>query len=215
MLLLIKCVFVIVAFVAWILSQRWLGRRQPLADSQMIGDYFHEITGSFHSWIAAKEVRSRFLLISSSLVVDGLGLYLIYSAIFGDSLRPLLGLLIIFGLRQLNQVASVLPAPRGMIWKDPGFPSLFVTYGVSNDLFFSGHTALAVYGALELAALGGVWMSLLAVVIVVYEIATVLLLKAHWTMDIYAGAITALLIYQWVPSWAGGVDQWLLKLVAA
>ena len=30
---------------------------------------------------------------------------------------------------------------------DRFFPSLLVTYGVSNDMFFSGHTAMAVLGA--------------------------------------------------------------------
>ena len=42
-----------------------------------------------------------------------------------------------------------------MIWRNPGFPSLLVTYGTASDLFFSGHTAIAVYGALELAHWGG------------------------------------------------------------
>jgi hypothetical protein len=42
-----------------------------------------------------------------------------------------------------------------MIWRYPGVPSLLVTYGTSNDLFFSGHTALAVYGSIELAWWGG------------------------------------------------------------
>ena len=47
-----------------------------------------------------------------------------------------------------------MPAPPGIIWRHPGFPSLFVTYAVGNDFFFSGHTALAVFGAIQLASLG-------------------------------------------------------------
>ena len=38
-----------------------------------------------------------------------------------------------------------------MIWHDPGFPSFLVTYHVANDFFFSGHTAIAVFGAIELS----------------------------------------------------------------
>src|SRR3989442_6441970 len=42
-----------------------------------------------------------------------------------------------------------------MIWRRPGFPSLLVTYGTAGDLFFSGHTAIAVYGGVELVRLRG------------------------------------------------------------
>ena len=66
-----------------------------------------------------------------------------------------MGLLILFGLRQLCQGLCALPPPEGMIWRNPGFPSLLVTYGTATDLFFSGHTAIAVYGCLELAHWGG------------------------------------------------------------
>jgi hypothetical protein len=37
-----------------------------------------------------------------------------------------------------------------MIWRYPGFPSLLVPYVTSSDLFFFGHTAIAIYGFLEL-----------------------------------------------------------------
>ena len=79
-----------------------------------------------------------------------------------------------------------------MIWHYPGFPSLLVTYNVGNDFFFSGHTAIAVFGAIELAKLGKRWLTSLAVVIVIFEIAVVLVLRAHYTMDIFTGFIAAL-----------------------
>ena len=49
------------------------------------------------------------------------------------------------------QACVALPAPTDAIWHYPGFPSLLVTYGVANDYFFSGHTAIAVLAATELA----------------------------------------------------------------
>src|SRR5207249_2901381 len=80
------------------------------------------------------------------------GIVLLTWSVFGASVRPFVGLLVLFGLRQLTQVLCALPAPVGMIWpqEGPGFPSLLVTYGVANDFFFSGHTAIAVFGAIEL-----------------------------------------------------------------
>jgi len=70
--------------------------------------------------------------------------------LFGPSVRPFLGLVLLLGLRQIMQAICALPAPPNMIWHYPGFPSLLVTYNVGNDFFFSGHTAIAVFGGIEL-----------------------------------------------------------------
>jgi hypothetical protein len=91
-------------------------------------------------------------LIVSSAVIDAIGLFLLGSWIFGGSVRPFLGLLLLLGLRQMMQALCALPAPPDLLWHYPGFPSLFVTYNVSNDYFFSGHTGIAVLGAAELAS---------------------------------------------------------------
>ncbi len=89
----------------------------------------------------------------------------------GPSLRPLLGLLLLLALRQACQGLCALPTPPGMIWRDPGLPSLFVTYGTASDLFFSGHTAIAVYGGLELARYGGLALAALGASVAVLEMA--------------------------------------------
>jgi len=67
-----------------------------------------------------------------------------------------------------------------------------VTYHVANDFFFSGHTAIAVFGAIELSRLRRKWLTVFALVIVIFEIATVLVLRAHYTMDVFTGVIAAL-----------------------
>jgi membrane-associated phospholipid phosphatase len=87
-----------------------------------------------------------------------------------------------------------LPPPPGIIWRDPGFPSLFVTYGVGNDLFFSGHTALAVYGAMQLAALSIPALTIAGIVVAVLQIVAVIALRAHWTMDVIAGLAAAIAV---------------------
>ncbi len=120
----------------------------------------------------------------------------------------------LFVLRQLCQSLCVLPPPGGaanVIWFHPGVPSLLVTYEVSNDLFFSGHTALAVFGAIELGRLGRRWLPLAALVIV-FQIATVLVLWAHYTMDVYAGAITAVAMALIADRLAPACDRGLARL---
>jgi hypothetical protein len=78
-----------------------------------------------------------------------------------------------------------------MIWHDPGVPSLLVTYDVTTDFFFSGHTGLAVLGAVELARLGGRRWLYVGIAIVLLEATTVLVLRAHYTMDVFTGAVAA------------------------
>src|SRR5262249_40591030 len=120
---------------------------------------------------------------------------LLLSGIIGPSIRPFMGILIVFALRHTCQALTSLPPPVGIIWRNPGFPSIFVTYGVANDLFFSGHTALAVYGAMELALLGNGWFIAAAVAIVLFQIAAVLALRAHYTMDVFTGVLAALFAF--------------------
>jgi hypothetical protein len=86
-----------------------------------------------------------------------------------------------------------------MIWRYPGFPSILVTYGTATDLFFSGHTAIAVYGSIELARQGGPVLPALGLAVAVIEAATVLALRAHYTMDVFTAVVAAL----WV---AGAAD---------
>jgi len=94
----------------------------------------------------------------------------------------------------LSQFAVALPPPPGIIWRSPGFPSLFVTYGVGNDFFFSGHTALAVYGAMQLATLGIAWLTALGALVAVLQVVAVIALRAHWTADVIAGLAAAVAV---------------------
>lgn len=184
----------VIALVFWFLSQKWIGRRK-IQNSEMIFDLVHQKTESLNLYLQKNEKLAKFLLISSSFLIDVSGLYLLYEGIFGSSMKPLIGLIILFFFRQLNQVATALPIPRGMIWKDPQVPSIFVTYGVSNDLFFSGHTALITYTMLQILTLNQPLLSALFVAIFIYEVVVVLVLRAHWTLDVVTGALAAVCVF--------------------
>lgn len=194
--------------VAWFWTQSLIGKRA--FPEGRIGDALLDWTAPANRYLHANPRVADRLLILTSALIDLLGLFLIYQAIFGASVRPFVGLLILFGLRQLCQGLCALPPPEGMIWRSPGVPSLLVTYGTANDLFFSGHTALAVYGCLELARWGGTTGIVAGALIVLLEVTAVLVLRAHYTMDVFTGAVTAL----WVASVASGLGAWLDPLLA-
>lgn len=193
MVVLIRLVLVAGLIALWFATQRIIGA-QGLPEG-VIGDKVHDWMAPLNRRLLRNRRWARILLITSSLGIDLLGLSVLYLGIFGSSFRPIVGLFLILILRQGSQYLTALPAPEGMIWEDPGVPSLFVTYDVANDLFFSGHTALAVYGGLVLASLGNPILTAAAVVLGLYEIFVVLALRAHWTMDVYAGIVSAVLCF--------------------
>ena len=173
----------------WFWTQSLIARR-PFPSG--IGDALHNLSAPLNGYLALHPTAANGLLIVSSGLVDLLALFVFAEWIFGWSVRPLLGLTLVLSLRQLMVALCALPAPDGMIWHYPGFPSLLVTYGVSNDFFFSAHLSITVYAATELARLRRPWLTRLAVVIVVFEAASVLVLRAHYTMDVFTAIVTAL-----------------------
>ena len=156
-----------------------------------IGDAVHDWTARLNGWLTRNPRAANALLITTSGFIDLFGLFLLGSALFGPSLRPDIGLLILFVFRQLSQLTCALPTPPGMIWRHPGFPSLLVTYSVANDFFFSGHTAIATLGAIEVAKVDPLGLSIAAAIVALLEAATVLVLRAHYTMDVLAAVVAA------------------------
>jgi hypothetical protein len=180
---------VVFGLAAWFMSQSLIGAR---GQSQTgIGDAVHDWTVSWHGALARNRRAANALLITSSAFIDLFGVFLIGSSLVGPTFRPGVALLIVFAFRQISQLMCTLPAPPGMIWHRPGVSSLFVTYDVANDFFFSGHTAIAVLGAIEIAQIAPPWLGIAAAVVAVLEALAVLVLRAHYTMDVLTGAVAA------------------------
>jgi hypothetical protein len=196
---LIRLLVVAIGLGLWFFTQSLLGARSLSPDDDVGGAMLSRTDGLFiltepvNHFLHAHPNWADALLIVSSAVIDVLGIGMLLVSIFGPTLRPFVGLLVLFALRQLMQTLCVLPTPDGMIWRYPGFLSLLVTYSVANDFFFSGHTAIAVFGATQIARIPRRGMLALGIAIMIFECATVIVLRAHYTMDVFAGAVAALL----------------------
>jgi membrane-associated phospholipid phosphatase len=79
-------------------------------------------------------------------------------------------------------------------------------------MFFSGHTAMAVLGAVELVRFGGRWWIPIGILIALVEATTVLALRAHYTMDVFTGAIVALYASVLAERWAPWCDTMLARV---
>jgi hypothetical protein len=197
-----------IVLALWFWTQSLIGGRTAPASG--IGDGLHNLTAGANSYFAHNTTAANVLLIVSSGLIDALGLFLLGRWLFGGSVRPFLGLFLLMTLRQLMQAACALPSPPNMIWRYPGFPSLLVTYRVANDFFFSGHTAIAVFGAMELSRLRRNWVTAAAVLLVFFEVATVLILRAHYTMDVFAGIAAAF----WIAHFSEHISPRLDRLIS-
>ena len=195
------------ALVIWFWTQSLIGRKAVAKDG--LGDVVHELTARWHRFFTASPRATNASLVISSLFIDLIGLALIGAAIFGSTFAPFLAIIILFSMRQICQSLCTLPPPPGNLWRDPGFPSLLVTYGVSNDLFFSGHTGLAVLGAIYAAHSGPLWLAVVVAVITLGEAIIVLVLRAHYTLDVIAGAFAAFLATAIASLLAPSLDAWL------
>jgi hypothetical protein len=204
---LLRVVLTFVVLAIWFWTQSLIGGRT--VPSSGIGDALQDWTAGLNLYFGQHAKAANALLIVSSALIDGLGLFLLARWLFGGSVRPFLGLFLLMATRQVLQALCSLPAPPNMIWHDPGFPSLLVTYRVANDFFFSGHTAIAVFGALELARLRKNWLTAVGALIVLFEIATVLILRAHYTMDVFAGIVAALWVARFSERISPRIDQLL------
>ena len=181
-----------IAIGFWFWTQTLISRRLPAPSG--IDDTLLNLLGPINRYLLLHQPVANGLLIISSVLIDLLAIFIFAEWLSGRTVRPLLGLGILVGLRQLMIGLCALPKPENLIWHYPGFPSLLVTYGVANDLAFSAHTAIAVFAATEVARFGRRWLTLLGTAIAVFEAITVLALRAHYTIDVCIAIIAALYV---------------------
>lgn len=184
-----RLLLVVVSLALWFLTQSLIGSRA--GKPGQIGDWLHDLSAPWNQWLHAHARAANGILIVSSAFIDLFALYLIGAGLLGATLRPFIALLLLFAFRQLCQALCALPIPEGMLWRNPGFPSLLVTYGVSNDFFISGHTAIAVLGAIEMARTLPPAFGVAAAVVACLEGAMVIILRAHYTMDVLGAVVAA------------------------
>lgn len=210
----LRVLFIVVGLIAWFWTQSLIGSR-TLPEGVVIGDGVHDLTAGVNQYLRDNPGAANALLVCSSAIIDSLGVFLLAASVFGRTIRPFLGLLLLFGMRQICQLLCALPQPYGIIWHDPGVPTLLVTYDVANDFFFSGHTGLAVLGTIEfLRVFGRRWL-LLGILIIIFESMTVLVLRAHYTLDVLTGAMVAHYAAIMAAQWAPWCDEALARVSGA
>ena len=117
----VRATLVAAGLTAWFWTQARIARRA--FPQGKIGDRLLDLTAPLNRLLWEHPPWANAFLIATSAVIDLLGIFLVVLAVFGPSIRPFVGLLLLFALRQICQGLCALPAPERMIWRDPGFLS--------------------------------------------------------------------------------------------
>lgn len=194
-----------------ILTERWIGEQVP--PDCLIGDAIQRWVAPLNAYVSNRAGLGDGLIILYSIFGDAIVLVLIACAIAKASIRPVLPLLVFMLLRQTMQLLISFPVDPGLIWHYPGFPSLFLNYDISGDFYFSAYVGINILGALEMYQLfRKKWLMWLnfggALVIALID----MVLRAHYTTDIYTSIITAIFAYLFTQPFVPPVDHLLKKL---
>src|SRR5262245_58022903 len=95
----VRAVLIAVALVLWFVSQSLLAHRP--APGGYAKDPVHSLTAPLHQSLLDHPRAANAVLIVSSAFIDVFGLFLLTAAIFGRTIRPFLGLILLFALRQV------------------------------------------------------------------------------------------------------------------
>lgn len=176
----------------WYITQRFLECDNDDQSGNKIIDRVHNlnIIKQMHNYLLNNINVTRYIIIFTTLMIDINVIYFVYEFVINDQVKPIMLLIMGIFFRQLCQCINRLPSPDGVIWFDPGFPSLIMHYDVTNDFFFSGHTLVSLIFGIELLGSPHLIIQLYAGFYMISEILFVLTSKAHYFMDIYGAVST-------------------------
>ena len=109
-----------------------------------------------------------------------------------DTWRMIIALGSLYAVRGQLQQAYYMEFPEEYIFRFPGVYSLSVPYLKTNDFFFSGHVSLPVIVAVEFYKQKYIKLSCFCFFVSIYEGFMMIIVRGHYSIDIYAGFIIAL-----------------------
>jgi hypothetical protein len=185
--------FMLILTWVYLQSQSFLGDLPIVVCG--VRDVLQEISGAVNAYAWEHPSFARALLILYSGFGDLAVFSLFIFSVLKKSIRPILPLFIFVILRLVMQHLVVLPLPEGLIWYDPGISSLFSNYLVYNDFYFSAYVGINVLATLYRRELHLPWLNWVGYLVIVFQIFAALVLRAHYTTDIYTSVMTAILAF--------------------
>lgn len=169
-----------------------------LGDNRQIVDYPMLFFSTINDFLNKNLLCARICLLFSELILVGYLLFIVFRGLFFESLRQIIGILIGQALRTFCLWTTVMPKIPGILYFNPGIPSLTM-YEIMNDHFFSGHMVSTVFGALLLGRVFKTsrFVRPIQIITIGAQLLFMYALRLHYTIDVFAGVLVAL----WLDSW--------------
>jgi len=180
----------------WLLTQAYLAA--DTSDEVLI-DRIHnsQLVNATVAYLYHNPSIASFHIALTTLLLDVTITGVMVASILTGKPKPIIMMILGVFLRQVNQAMTKLPTPEGMVWFDPGFPTLYMIYEAQNDFFFSGHTLTSLITGGYLLESNNFALKIYGVIYIAYEITFVLLTRAHYFMDVYA-AVSTYFMLRWI-----------------
>ncbi|CAI2372888.1 unnamed protein product [Moneuplotes crassus] len=185
----------------------------PKEDIECIKDVIFEFTWKVNQFFDNNTSSKHAFMIVCGLAMDITVLGGLLTFVFkGKTWRLPIVMTLFYLTRLIIQKLFLMKFPEGYLWDNPGFPSLTVPYGKTNDFFYSGHVGGAVIMILEFRERAKEekhqWLifrilQAFAIITVILQILLMIFLRSHYTIDLFAGALAAhyffILVSDWMP----------------
>jgi len=161
----------------------------PLIQVECLDDYSHNVTAGLHDYLEKNDKLAAIAKISSAFLCDILLIAKMYTwTVNGGTWRLPIALVGIYAWKELIAFLFKMRFPETSLWDYPGFYSLLVEYGPTNDTHFTLQLAVMVAVAAEYRALKS-WLFWVAVFATAYQSILILVLRGAYMIDVFAGFV--------------------------
>ena len=204
----------IVVVFTLVMTLAALGGAFLVADPiECIEDRIFDATAGLNTFFATHQSAKFTFMILCGLMMDIMVLTQFYRfAMFGTTWRFLICIGVFYIFRFFCQQLFYFRYPEGYLWEFPGFYSITVPYGKTNDFFFSGHVGCCVINYLEFRSIGWHRIARFSLVTCVFQIALMVCLRGHYFIDLISGIIFAHYCWMLSERYSYLVDVYIFRI---
>lgn len=189
----------------YLYSQKIIGSEPQIPCG--IRDNLEILTSGINAYLRTHPVTADWVMILYSGFGDLAVLFLLAFAWINRSVESILPLFVFVFFRQILECLVSLPLPEGLIWHYPGFPSLFSNYSIYNDFYYSAYVGINILKTMYLWKFKIKWVNVAGILIIIYEAFADLILRSHYTADIFTSTVTAIAVFLYTRKLSLAIDR--------
>lgn len=183
--------FVSIAFICiYVMLNDVFVQQDFKKDLQCFDDKMFTFTKDINRYITSNSILHDGYLITAGFLMDcAIFLGFAYFALVFKSWRMIISLGTLYLVRGFIQETYVMGHPEEYSFHYPGIISVSVPYFKTHDYFFSGHVSLPLIIGVEFFKNKYNKLSFFCFFVACYEMVMMIILRGHYSIDLYAGFI--------------------------